>query len=250
MSSPAPAPAAAAPAAAAPSSSCAYCGNASAPSRCGGCRLVSYCDKLCQIAHFRQGHKLTCKTKEQLTYEYPASTLDDLRRAFPQHTIIDGSAVTLQSLPDWVDKLEANPMHLLVVLRRRSASCVTPSDKLFQLMGHGASDELSGVGSSLAVAAAILVFHKDDYYHLCVEPLPKLVRFLRRHVDEHAEGVASDCPVCFENLPLEYTHRMECTTCGMRVCGPCVVSIKERAKGHEYVCPGCRDKPAIKLYEV
>lgn len=248
MSSPAPAPAAAAAAGAPPS--CAYCGTASAPSRCGGCRLVSYCDKLCQIAHFRQSHKLECKSNQQLTYEYPASTLDDLRRAFPQHTIIDGSEVTLQSLYEWVPKLEANPMHLLVVLRRRSASCVTPSDKLFQLMAIGANDEPSGVATALSVAAAIVVFHKDDFYHLCVEPLPTLVRFLRRRVGEHADSVAKDCPVCSKTLPLQYTLRLECTTCGMRVCSQCVISIKEATKDHEFVCPGCGDKPAIKLYEV
>ena len=45
-------------------SSCACCGEARKESglkACTGCHLVSYCDKLCQKAHWRNGHKDICK---------------------------------------------------------------------------------------------------------------------------------------------------------------------------------------------
>ncbi len=225
--------------------SCSHCGNASALSRCAGCRLASYCNRECQKADYKI-HKAVCGFA-QLPEEYPPNTLDELRKAFPKHTIIDGSDVTFHSLPSWVDKLEKNPTHLLVVLRRRSATRVTPSDQLFQYFGIGPHTDPTGVVSALATSSAILVFHKDDYYHLIVQPMPVLVRFIRRRVEGEQE-IDKDCPVCFETLPLVYAHRVECTTCGMCVCDKCVVGIMERDKDRRYECPGCRDKPEIKLY--
>jgi hypothetical protein len=58
------------------------------------------------------------------SFEYPPETLQALTRAFPAHTILDGSNVTYASIPEWVQRLEANPSHLLVVLRRKSTSSI------------------------------------------------------------------------------------------------------------------------------
>ncbi len=175
--------------------------------------------------------------------EYPDSTLDELRKAFPEHTVIDGAAVTVPSIPSWVEKLEKNPTHLLVVLRRRNTS----SDKLFRMFGVGPQTDPTGVIGALGSTSAILVFHKDDYYHLAAEPIPVLVRFLRRRV-EGEQNKDKDCAICFETMPTEYAHRIECTTCGFRVCNSCVVRIMDKAEDKRYECPQCRDKPEIKIY--
>lgn len=201
--------------------------------------MVHYCGRDCQRAHWNK-HKHMCG-QLGLPEEYPASTLDDLRKAFPQHNIIDGSDVTFASVVGWVATLEADPAKVLVVLRRRSASHVTPTDHLFQMMAPAA------LVSSMGCSSAILVFHKDDYYHMSKQPFDVLERFLRRRIVGE-QPPAGDCPVCFEHMPALHAHRVECTNCGMRVCNVCVAGIIEKSGGERYTCPGCRDQPPIACY--
>jgi hypothetical protein len=178
-------------------------------------------------------------------FEYPPETLQALARAFPAHTIIDGSNVAFESLPEWVARLEANPSHLLVVLRRKS----TPSDHLFQMMGIGADSPDAEVVTALSASSAILVFHKDDYYHLPLHPLPTLVAFLRRQMGTD-QNTARECMVCCDVMPVHTTHRLACAECGTSdVCNTCVMRIKDQAGNGAYACPQCRSRPGIILVE-
>jgi hypothetical protein len=212
--------------------------------------MASYCNQVCQRAHFKQ-HKKVCGWRE-LPEEYPQSTLDDLRAAFPHHTVIDGADVTLSSLLGWVEQLQKDATKMLVVIRKRSATHVTPSDLLFQTFGVGppAPEDPTALISALGVSSAIMVFHKDVYYHLSKQPLPVLIRFLRRRITTSSEQEpAGDCPVCLQPLAENHAHRIECTDCGMRVCNTCVAGIIQSRPDKRYMCPGCRDQPKVVLYE-
>jgi hypothetical protein len=244
---------AAASAAAAPPSGvlracCANCGSKDAQSRCKACSMVFYCSRDCQVADWRKRHKQQCG-KLELPDEYPQHTLQELQTAFPAHTVIDGWDVTLASLPDWVSRLEADPSLLLVVIRRRSASHVTPSDRLFQVFASGPPnpDDPTALTSSLSVCSAILVFHKDDYYHMSKQPFDYLYRFLKRRIVD-AQAPATECPICMEPMPAYHAHRVLCTTCGLEVCNMCVAGIMEKSAKMHFTCPGCRDETPIKLF--
>lgn len=224
-----------------PLQSCAHCTNKTAGAQCSKCRAVYYCNRTCQTADWKT-HKKACK-RLPADNEYPANTLDEIRKAFHEYTVIDGCDVTLASLHAWVDKLVQNPSMLLVVLRRRN----TPSEVLFETFGICPETDPTGGFSALGHTSAILVFHKDDYYHTPAHPLPVLFRFLRHRVSD-AQDREKDCLVCFEVLPDEYAHRVDCVYCGFQVCNRCVVGIIERAADRRYECPQCRDKPDIQLY--
>ena len=43
---------------------CASCGSPAATLKCARCRLVSYCSKQCQLAHWRGGHRQLCNANE------------------------------------------------------------------------------------------------------------------------------------------------------------------------------------------
>ena len=118
-------------------------------------------------------------------------------------------------------------------------------DQLFQQFGIAPETDPTGVVSHLGSSSAILVFHKDDYYHLAFEPMDVLIRFLRRRLENKSD---TDCPICFEPLPIDYAHRLECTTCGMAVCDGCVVKIMNRDENKQYECPQCRDRPQVTVY--
>jgi len=188
--SPSPSPSAAAASPSHPVPPCASCNKPAAPSRCKRCRLASYCNSVCQRAHWKQ-HKKLCKSSSVQPDEYPADTLDKLRKAFPEHTVIDASDVTMSSLLGRVPELQADPKKMLVALRRRSAAHAVPANALFQFYGLPvfSPDDPAAVVSHLSKSSAILVFHKDEYYHMCVRPLDVLVRFLRRRItDEQQPG--------------------------------------------------------------
>mmetsp|Transcript_4852 Transcript_4852/g.8121 ORF Transcript_4852/g.8121 Transcript_4852/m.8121 type:complete len:131 (-) Transcript_4852:445-837(-) len=52
-----------------PRSVCNYCGKADAPSSCSACKRVSYCNRECQRADWKFGHKNLCQLKEEVEEE-------------------------------------------------------------------------------------------------------------------------------------------------------------------------------------
>jgi hypothetical protein len=201
------------------------------------------------VQHWKQ-HKQLCGVSV-LSDEYPAQTIADLQKAFPELHVIDGSHEKFSSIPAWVNKLEADPSQILVILRRRGAANVSHSEGVFRTFGLGVVDPVNQMSatSALSISSTMLVFHRDNYYHLAKHSFDVMCAFLRRRIQPLTDSMEKECQICFEKLPAEFIHRVACTTCTFSVCNNCVAAIVKTNGSQGYVCPGCRAEIPIGLYE-
>jgi hypothetical protein len=214
---------------------CSSCGKAAAPSKCA-CHAVSYCDRVCQQAHWKAAHKKECATR-LLPKQYPREeTLAKLREALPEYTVEDHSALKFEDARALEARLtqHGNEKVVAIVIRERKLHTTTASEALFQEFGRATSSE------PLSVSAAILVFHRDNFYYTRVlDQFAELVQWLRRSLRGEMQEI---CMVCQCDIAL--WHRVVCMQCGTGgVCDKCVGKITATSPDKKYKCPNCRFVP-------